>query len=248
VVLVVVTTFLRCSSWVPERSSVQDLVRFLVTSVLVSLNWTGMTPRLAGQDEVPSELMGCWIWDLYSGKTCCSSADCWRVSETGTVLDWICSDSMEVSVISVDDVIDQPPPIDTDRDWTDVDTTGIAGSGVADAAPAVISMRRAATTPTSAVRIRDMPFCWLGPALGSDVHGRAVDAQGRRCRAGAGTRPRPLQVWPNQVGWGTGAVAAHHWRPAERPGRPMACRRSASLARQTALRLKAQRSAGGVAG
>jgi hypothetical protein len=29
-----------------------------------SLNWTGMTPRLAGQVEVLSGLMGCWIWDL----------------------------------------------------------------------------------------------------------------------------------------------------------------------------------------
>ena len=63
-----------------------------------------------------------------------------------------------------------------------------------------------AMTAVGAVAVVVLPLCWLGPALGSDVHGRAVDAQGRRCRAGAGTRPRPLQVRPNQVGWGTGAA------------------------------------------
>src|SRR5215216_6897661 len=36
-------------------------------SDLVSLNCTGMTPRLAGQVEVPSGLMGCCTWALPVG-------------------------------------------------------------------------------------------------------------------------------------------------------------------------------------
>jgi hypothetical protein len=67
---------------------------------------------------------------------------------------------------------------------------------------AMANWGQAAVAAVGAVDMVVLAFCWLGPALGSDVHGSAVDAQGRRYRAGAGTRPRPLPgpAQPGRVG------------------------------------------------
>jgi hypothetical protein len=54
----------RCSVVVTVRATGVVTSRDSTLSALVNLNWTGMTPRLAGHVEVPSGLMGCWIWAL----------------------------------------------------------------------------------------------------------------------------------------------------------------------------------------